>query len=454
MSDETFSGFGKKFQESLAQLIFDERAFADQIGEVLDYNFFELKFHKEFVEKVYEYKKRYEVHPTKDIFSSFLRTEYDTDDLVSEQVKHFFERIKNQPIQDIMFIKEKAVQFCKNQKIKEAILKSVELMGDQEYEQIEKIVREAVNLGLENDAGHDYKEDFAKRYSDDYRGNVVPTGWKQLNSCMDGGLAQGETGVIIAPTGTGKSWILAHLGASALKAGKNVVHFIMELNESKMGRRYDSILTTIPLDDLKQMKHNVWNVIKDVDAHLEIVKFPPNRITMNTIINRIEKIKKRSRNAFQPDLIIVDYGDLINPTGEFNSKVDALQSVFEDLQRMAEEFNVPVWTATQTNRSGFRSEVIELDQVADAYAKCFRANFIATISRRPEDIQANTGRFFIGKNNLGRDKVVFPMYMDTFGTCKIDLLSEQSYEEPEAPNVKAQQSALNNLIKQRTMRNT
>jgi replicative DNA helicase len=440
---ENFSTFGRMFQESLAQLILEDRAFADQIGEVLDTNFFEIKYLVPFVEKIYDYKRKYQVHPSREILTTIINNDLDDEnELVVEQVKNFLLRTKTKEINDIAYIKQSSLKFCKNQKMKEAILNSVPLVKKGEYDQIEKLIKEAVSLGLEDDDGHDLIADFALRYAEGFRKNLVPSGWPEINKITDGGLAAGEMAVFIAPSGTGKSWLLAHYGASAVKAGYNVIHFTLELPKEIIGRRYDALISEIPLNNLKERQDQVWEKISDVPGHLEIVKYPRNKVTATGIANRIEKIK---RKKFKPNLLIIDYGDLVKPVGHFTQKTDALQSVFEEIQGLGEQFGCPVLTATQTNRTGIKAEINELDSIADAFSKVFCANFILTMSRRPQDVENNTGRGYVAKNNLGPDKLTFPLYFDTYTTTRIEFLPEDSYEDHEALSMQTQKDRLKNV---------
>ena len=112
-------------------------------------------------------------------------------------------------------------------------------------------------------------------------------------------------------------------------------------------------------------------------------------------------------------MIIVDYGDLLKPLGDHKEKVYALEGIYEDLRSIAMEHAIQVWTASQTNRSGLNAEVITMESIADAYAKCFPADFIFSLSRTMSEKQMGTGKIFIAKSRLGRDGYVFPILMDT-----------------------------------------
>ena len=238
----SFGKYGKKFQENLVQLILNERPFADQIFEVLDTNFLELKYLQSFVKLIINYRDKYKSHPSQDTMITILRAEIDDEDeLVQKHMRDYFTRIcsSESSIEGVEHIKEVALDFCKKQKLKEAMIESVKLIQSSSYEEISKIINDALKLGLDNNIGYDYLKDFEERFIIKSR-NPITTGWKLLDKITHGGLGRGELGVVIAPTGAGKSMALVHLGAQAVMEGLTVVHYTLELQETVVATRYDS----------------------------------------------------------------------------------------------------------------------------------------------------------------------------------------------------------------------
>ena len=123
-------------------------------------------------------------------------------------------------------------------------------------------------------------------------------------------------------------------------------------------------------------------------------------------------------------MIIVDYGDLIRPEkGGKDEKRHQLETIYEELRGLAQICECPLWTASQTNRSGLNAEVITMESISEAFNKCFVADFIFTVSRTVEDKNNNTGRIFVAKNRNGPDGLVYPLFMDTSNVC-IKVLSQ------------------------------
>lgn len=411
MSEELgFSKYGKQFQETLAQLILEDRPFADQLEEVLDTSFFELNYLRIFVSKIFQYRRKYNVHPTNKIIASILRTEMSNFNEASQkQVRDYFARTCIKPVQDEQYIKETSLDFCKKQKLKEALFKSVDLIQNSSYEEIRSVIDDALKLGTDNNFGHDFLKDFELRYEVKAR-NPVTTGWEKIDKLTKKGLGKGELGVVIAPTGAGKSMVLAHLGAQAIKAGKNVVHYTLELSEEVTGQRYDSCISEVPLSTLFYQKEEVREAISDLPGSLIIKEYPTKSASPNTIRAHLEKLKKRNHKI---DMILVDYADLLKPPSHFKEKRNELESIYENLRAIAQENQCPLWTASQTNRSGLTAEVVTMESISEAFNKCFVADFICSISRTIKDKNANTGRMFIAKNRNGPDGLIFPIFMDT-----------------------------------------
>ena len=420
----SFERYGKTFQENLVQLMLDDRSFCDQISEVMDTNFFELKYLRVFVDKIFDYRKKYGTHPSRDTITTILRSDLDKEnDLLQKQVREYYARISSNEfsLDGEQHIKDISLDFCRKQKLKEAMIKSVSLIQNSSYDEISKIINDALKLGTDNNHGYDFILDFEKRFELKAR-NPISTGWELIDNISKGGLGRGEFGVVIAPTGAGKSMALVHLGAMALQAGLNVVHYTLELQDKVVALRYDSCITGISLADVKEQKDIVWNGVKDVKGKLIIKEYPTKSASTNTIKNHLEKLKRKD---FRIDMVIVDYGDLIRPVSAQKEKRIELESIYEELRGLAQVYQCSLWTASQTNRSGLNAEVITMESISEAFNKCFVADFIFTISRTIKDKNMNEGRLFVAKNRNGPDGLVFPIFMDT-SNVKIKVLSQST----------------------------
>tara|TARA_R110000824_G_scaffold234072_2_gene422552 strand:- start:1132 stop:2505 length:1374 start_codon:yes stop_codon:yes gene_type:complete len=421
---ENLGVFGKAFQENLCKLMVYDRPFCDQLQEVLDVKFLELKYLQVFVGKLFEYKNGYGKHPSNDTINALINTELqDENEVVQKQVTDYFVKVQAHPeVQDEEYIKSKSLDFCRKQVLKKAMMKSVPLLNQCSFEEIEKLITEALHLGTDNDYGYDYIKDFEERFKVKSR-NPISTGWREIDKITKGGLGAGELSVVIAPTGAGKSHVLVHLGAQALKEGKNVVHFTLELSDTMVARRYDACLTGYDLDEIIDRKKDIYEKIKDVDGQLIIKEYPTKSVTPVALKNHLEKIRQ---TQMEVDMIIVDYGDLLRSPMANKRNAERrheLEGIYEDLRAMAQEFKCPLVTASQTNRRGLNEEVITMESISEAFNKCFIADFIISLSRTIRDRNCNIGRLFVAKNRNGPDAIIYSIFMDT-GTVKIKVLEQ------------------------------
>jgi len=433
----SFSRYGKTFQEGLAALILEDRAFCDQIQEVLETEYFELKYLQVFVDKIFSYKEKYNVHPTSKILTTILRIELDDEtDAVKKQTRDFFARIYNTEIKDAEFVKNTALDFCRKQVLKSAMIQSVSLLKSSSFDEIAKVINDALKLGNDSNFGYDYIQDFEKRFEVKAR-DPIATGWDEIDALLQGGLGNGELGVVIAPTGAGKSMALVHLGTQAMKAGKTVVHYTLELQDTSIGIRYDSCLTGVGLTELHSFKEMIYEKVQEIKGKLVIKEYSTKSATTQTIKARLERFKQKDINV---DMILVDYGDLLKPVITTREKRHDLESIYEELRAIAQEQKCPVWTASQTNRSGLNAEVITMEAISEAYSKCFVADFIFSVSRTIDDKVNDTGRLFVAKNRFGPDGIIYPAKMD-LARVKIAILPSTGETSGEADAHAAKEQA-------------
>jgi replicative DNA helicase len=227
---------------------------------------------------------------------------------------------------------------------------------------------------------------------------------------MDGGLAGGELGVLVAAAGVGKTWCLQSLAAHLVKQGKTVVHYTLELNEAYVGLRYDTVFSGTPTANIKFYQEDVQKVIDGLDGKLIIKYYPTRSASVNTLAAHLKQMEIQE---IKPDVVIVDYADILKPTTFYKEKRHATGETYENLRGMAGEFDIPIWTASQANRSSLEEDVIDASKVSEDYSKVMTADFVMSVSRKVEDKIANTGRVHVIKNRFGIDGITFPAEINT-----------------------------------------
>jgi replicative DNA helicase len=304
-------------------------------------------------------------------------------------------------------------------------MESVDYLKIGQYEKIKTKFDEALKAGMERNIGHDYGEDVEKRMTVMARSSIN-TKWEVIDGLMDGGLGPGELGIITACAGSGKSWVLCKLGAEAMKQGKNVIHFTLELNENYVGLRYDACFTGIDFQNIRNNISVVREKIAQVPGKLIIKYFPIKTVSAHSLKAHCERLAMLGTKV---DMIIVDYADILRPINSdrnSNSYQEA-GGIYEELRAVAGELQVPIWSASQSNRAAMEEDIIQANNISDSYRKIMTADFVMSLSRKVNDKVSNTARFHIIKNRFGPDGLTFPSKMNA-GCGQIEIFSESSRE--------------------------
>ena len=421
MSDKnTLIQFGHKFQTKIISSLLGDKVFLQTICDILEPEYFDSDSNKWISQTIRDYFFEYKTSPTLEVMKVKI-DELENDILKVAVVNDLKESWRLIQSTDLKFVQEQTLEFCRNQVIKAAIMGSVDLLEVGQYDEIKQMVDAAMNAGTERDLGHDYIVGIEERLQKSTR-DTVKTGWDPIDEVMDGGLGAGELGVVVAPAGIGKTWCLQSMGASAVKNGLNVVHYTLELNAQYVGLRYDTIVSGQPTGNLQYYKEEVQQKISKLKGELIIKYYPTRTASVNTLTAHLQQCEMR---GIKPDLVIVDYADIMKSTQHFNEKRHQLGHIYEELRGMAGEFDIPVWTASQANRSALEEDVIDATKVAEAYSKVMIADFVVSVSRKVEDKIANTGRFHVIKNRFGFDGVTYPSQINT-NVGKIEVFESTS----------------------------
>ena len=416
--------FGNEFQIKCISGLVSDRPFIERLADLVEPDFFETDAHKWIVKESIKYFNEYRDLPTLNVFK--VKMDILTNDVLKQSIVNNLKVVYMKMNDgDLTFIKEQFLEFCKNQKLKMEISESMDLLVTGEYEKIKSKVDEALKAGMERNLGHAYDEDVDKRMSVMAR-NAIKTNWEVIDNLMDGGLGPGELGIITACAGSGKSWVLSKIGAEAMKQGKNVLHFTLELNENYVGLRYDACFTGIDFQNIRKNVDIVKQKIGGVPGKLKIKYFPIKTVSANSLKNHCERIQTLGTKI---DLIIVDYADILRPmhSDRNSNSYSEAGGIYEELRGVAGDLQVPIWSASQSNRAAMDEDIIQANNIADSYRKIMTADFVMSLSRKVQDKVANTARFHIIKNRFGPDGLTFPSKMNA-GCGHIEIFAENSRE--------------------------
>tara|TARA_B100000900_G_scaffold404734_1_gene413469 strand:+ start:148 stop:1506 length:1359 start_codon:yes stop_codon:yes gene_type:complete len=425
--DKFGSKFGTSFQLKIISALLSDKIFFKTVYDIIKPEYFDSDSNEWILRTLSSHFDRYEKLPTLDVFKVEL-DKVDRDILKVSVVDNLKQIWNSLDSEDLDYVKSETIEFCKNQEVKNAILESVGLLQEGKIEQIKTKIDSAMKAGQDTNVGHDYKEDIVDRYESTVR-DVVPTGWDVIDELVDGGFGKGELIIFAAPPGIGKSWALVNVGMSAVRAGKTVVHYTLELNEGYVGQRYDAVLTGIPVPNLKYNIDEVTRQVKNLKGELIVKYWPTKTASINSVRASLDKLKLQGKT---PDIIIIDYADLIKGNSR-RERHEELEEIMESLRGLGGEYECPIFTASQINRSGADDDIITGTKIAGSFSKLMTADFVVSLSRKIEDKLAGTGRWHVIKNRFGPDGMTLPSKAN-MSTGVIQIYSSQSANGKQTQN--------------------
>jgi replicative DNA helicase len=429
MSEGKLTEYGISFQNKAISSLLSNPDFLRQISDIISSKFFDTDANKWIVDKIIKYYSTYKTSPTLDFFKSEIKSiKNDVSKIaVKESLKEIYNVTKSN---DIEYIESKFVEFCVNQNLKSAINTSVDLLDAGRYEDIKDLINNALKAGSQQNGGHCYKEHIEDRYTNKKR-TPIPTPWECINNILQGGLGAGDLGVIAGNPGGGKSWVMVALAAHAVQLGYNVLFYTLELDEDYVGKRFDAYYTNIEVNELNEStKPLVKQALRDLKGNLEIKRFKAQKTTLSEVETYTDRLRN---NGLVPDLIVIDYLDLLK-VNNTKDKRNQLEDLYTEARELGKEFNVPIWSPSQVNRTGAREEIIEGDQIAESYSKLMIADFAMSLARTREDKINDTGRFHIMKNRYGGDGFTFDSDFNA-STGRIMIKGKQSRMTTTNPSI-------------------
>jgi replicative DNA helicase len=248
---------------------------------------------------------------------------------------------------------------------------------------------------------------------------------RDIDQAIGGGLAGGELGIVLAPTGRGKTLALVNIGATALTLGKRVLHVTLEIRARAVARRYDLRLTRSTYEELRAepsilhakqeelIKRGSYLLVKDY-SHIKVG------------VEQIGGILERYKNRGEPfHLMIVDYADLLKSTQRYKDKRNEISEISQELRMLAGLHDIPVWTASQTNRKAFEKRVVNMSDFDESIGKAFVADVILTLSQSIEEQEEMMMRIYVAKLRSGSKKPIISVI------CDPDRMLIKSYKRGE-----------------------
>ena len=290
-------------------------------------------------------------------------------------------------------------KFCQDKAIYNAIMDSIHIIDGKSKtkakDAIPSILSDALSVSFDNTVGHDFLNDYEERYDFYHRVEErVPFDLDYLNNITKGGVPRKSLNIILAGTGVGKSLAMCHFAATNLMDGKNVLYITMEMAEEKIAERIDANLMNVPLDELINLPKNAYDkkiekIRAKTPGRLIVKEYPTAGAHAGHFRHLINELK--IKKGFAPDIIYIDYLNIcassrVKGLGSSINTYSLIKSIAEELRGLAVEKDVPIFSATQTTRSGFSNSDIELTDTSESFGLPATADFMfAVIST--EDLQ-------------------------------------------------------------------
>lgn len=408
-TEKNFGFLGFSFQQSLIKALIEDKKFGERIIDFLDSKYFDNNSFRFLMENIKELYQTYNKLPDYHTLSQKVMVESGPKD--NNRVHLDTLQAIKEDDKDTAYVKDTALNFCKQQNLKrelKAVQNIIENGEFEAYNKIEGIIKEALQVGVDTEEAVDVFHDIDGALEENFR-LPIPTGINGVDNLLKGGLGRGELGVVLAPTGTGKTTLLTKFANTAYNQGLNVVQMFFEDNPGNIKRKHYTIWSGFAPDDQPANAEEVKLKVKEVEERstgsLKLLKYPSDNITVSQIKNLVRKMIS---DGFKLDLLVIDYVDCISPeksTGGDEWKGEG--SIMRSLEAMTSEFNIAVWTATQGNRDSISSEVVTGDQMGGSIKKAQIAHVILSIGKTLEQKEQNLGTLSLLKSRIGKDGVVF-----------------------------------------------
>ena len=281
---------------------------------------------------------------------------------------------------DLDWLVDKTEEFCQEKAVYNAIMESIHIIDGKSKTKtkdgIPSILSDALSVGFDNNIGHDFLEDYDQRF--DFYHTVeekIPFDIEFLNKITKGGVAKKSLNIILAGTGVGKSLAMCHFASNNLMDGKNVLYITMEMAEEKIAERIDANLLNVTMSELEELPKLMYDqkinkVRKNTSGKLIVKEFPTAGAHAGHFRHLVNELK--IKKGFVPDIIYVDYLNIcassrMKGVGAAVNTYSYIKSIAEELRGLAVEKGVPIFSATQTTRSGFNSSDIGLEDTSESF---------------------------------------------------------------------------------------
>jgi len=329
-------------------------------------------------EEILSFVNEYNQVPTKEVLNIEVQKRKDINETSFKEVTHLIECLDDSP-SEYEWLINTTEKWCKDRAIYLALLDSIAIADggkeDQTPDAIPSILSDALAVSFDNHIGHDYLEDYEKRYESYHRReDKIPFDLEYFDKITKGGIPNKTLNIALAGTGVGKSLFMCHHASSVLLQGKNVLYITLEMAEEKIAERIDANLLNVNIQEITDLpksmfENKVTDLAKKTQGTLIIKEYPTASAHSGHFKSLLNELALKK--SFRPDIIFIDYLNICASSRyRGNSTVNSysyIKAIAEELRGLAVESNVPIVSATQTTRSGFGSSDVELTDTSESF---------------------------------------------------------------------------------------
>ena len=447
-----FEEYGRDYQLQLFNEIITDHKFGSVIIDLLEPEYFKAEVFGRMAKLIKNYYEKHEV--LLDWTTLIVEVNLNlvsSDTTVKTQLLDTITEIRKCDTKNLN-VQEKSLLFCRYRKLKETLTKiqtKVDRNHVEDFTEIETELKKCFEYKLSDDPIGVFEN--VDNVLDDESREPIPTGIEGIDKILHGGVARGEVALVIAPLGVGKTSMLTKVANTGYETGRNVLQVFFEDKSPSVQRKHYTAMTGIPLNELSDRREDVkkkllkFKALRDAAGnHLHLVKLPADGTTVSKLKNLIKRINSKYPTI---DLVVIDYVDCLTPEkGDAGGKEEwsGEGKIMRQVEVMAEEMNVALWTATQGSRSSTSVEVVRVENMGGNLKKAQIAHFIMSIGKTLEQKEQKVATISILKNRMGDDGMIFSNCKFDNGRMLIDtgdIMSEKGFEDDKKKNTDAMAKA-------------
>ena len=344
--------------------------------------------------EVFGFIEKYNNLPTKDAILIELNSRRDINEEELQHIKDYVVSVENTESDD-QWLLETTEKFCKDRAVHNAVLAGIKILDNKDKTQtpeaIPHILSEALAVSFDKSVGHDYIEDAESRFKFYHtKEKRYQFDLDYMNRITKGGVPSKTLNIALAGTGVGKSLFMCHVAASYLLQGLNVLYITLEMAEERIAERIDANLLDVTMEDLHDMPQSLYDgkikkLREKTQGRLIIKEYPTASAHSGHFKSLINELALKK--SFKPDVIFIDYLNICSSARFKGGNISSyfyIKAIAEELRGLAVEANVPIFSATQTTRTGFVSTDLGLEDTSESFGLPATADFMFALMSNEE----------------------------------------------------------------------